>query len=229
MMTRLNQDMSCPSSENWPQGNGTGAPGTEDWLCLKRPGRRWSDRWGPLCGCLSETAALSLHVAPPPLTLPIKALTPVCQGKGESAFGQTSTTFPLPSFWRLKKANFIFHQPGLFIGFWAAGPTDSFQWHYCHVPDFVLGVNALCVNSLNLPDNPMKDITISTSPSRKRRHREVKWVTPGHTGIESGPECGDRKSGPEAELCLSTMHAAGSLTRRPKHSHPGNSFACSVF
>ena len=85
------------------------------------------------------------------------------------------------------------------------------------------------VNSLNLPDNPMKEITISTSPSRKQRHREVKWVTPGHTGIESGPEFGDRESDPEAELYLSTMNTPGSLTWRPKHSLPGNNFACSAF
>ena len=80
------------------------------------------------------------------------------------------------------------------------------------MPDFVLGVNTFYVNSLNLPDNPMKEITISTSPSRKRRHREVKRVTPGHTGIESGPEFGDGESDPEAELYLSTMNTPGSLT-----------------
>ena len=44
-------------------------------------------------------------------------------GGGESAFGQMSTTL---SIW--SKANFPFHQPGLFIGFWAVSSQTPYTY-----------------------------------------------------------------------------------------------------
>ena len=109
-------------------------PGTEDQLYLKPPRWCWSDHWWPIWRWLLEMTVLFLHVAPLPL-LSIKALTSLF-GLGwgqrvvgrQSAFEQTSATLSsvVASIWN--KANFPFHQPGLFIDFRAA----SSQTH--HMP-----------------------------------------------------------------------------------------------
>ena len=57
-----------------------------------------------------------------PLSQPKKSLTPLLFSCGELAFGQmspVSTPHQAASIWN--EANFPFHQPGLFVGFWAAG------------------------------------------------------------------------------------------------------------
>ena len=54
-----------------------------------------------------------------PLPLSTKALAHCLSGWGELTFGQEPTLSPLPLASIQNKANFHFHQPGLFIGFWA--------------------------------------------------------------------------------------------------------------
>ena len=124
--------MSCHNSESWPQRN------WNKWTLelkfnytLKQPRWCWSDHWRPIWRWLIEMTVLFLHVAflCPPSTPPAfclwKLLSPWSPVEGELAVGQVSLTRPLPvaSIWN--KVNFPFHQPGLFIGFWAVGSLIS--------------------------------------------------------------------------------------------------------
>ena len=107
-------DLRSRNSENWPQGNRETwtlnwrltVPETIKMMLVRH-------RW-PVSGWWSELTVLFLHVAPPSS---IKLLPPDCQ-RGESAFGQMSTLLP-PGTGTQQKANFAFHQPGLFIVFGA--------------------------------------------------------------------------------------------------------------
>ena len=111
-----------PASRKWKHTD----PGTEDYLCLKQP--CWSGHQWPISRWWSKLTVLFLHVppAPRPFCL-LKALSPDCREE-ESAFGQECTLSLAPSLpvaGIQNKANFPFHQSGLFIGFWA---ESSWTW-----------------------------------------------------------------------------------------------------
>ena len=80
-----------------------------------------------------DAYAFSAYNRPPPPTLSINALTPCL------AFGQVSTTLPIPvaSIWN--KVNFPFHQPGLFFDFWvAAMGSHTYTFGNAYIPNYLI-------------------------------------------------------------------------------------------
>ena len=109
-----------------------------------------------------------------PTTLSIKALAPLVASAG----GQTSATLsPLPSpvagFWII--ANFPFHQPGLFIGFWAA---SSWTRPYSLGNSTELKLKLQCFGHLMQRANLLeKTLMLGKIEGKRRRGRQrTRWL-----------------------------------------------------
>ena len=111
------QDMSCHSSENWPQSNGNKCifelQSNCIWTNQDDAGQTTDDQFGVhfwrwlCCFCMEH----------PSSTLSIKALTPGLSGEGNWPLDRClqTTTHPHTSACIWNKANFPFHQLGLCI------------------------------------------------------------------------------------------------------------------
>ena len=108
MMARLPQ-LSCHNSQNWLQRRNwrSTVPKATKMMLVR-----------PLMTNLKMTV-LFLHVTAPPRTLSIKTLTPCLPGVGDRPLDRCPPSSPTVAGVR-NKANFPFHQPTLFTGFWVA-------------------------------------------------------------------------------------------------------------
>ena len=111
----------------------TNGPGTEDEPSLKPPRRGLSDHWGPIWRAARAAGTVS---AGPPSNLSMRALT-TCQGR-TGPLHRHPLLPPVPAS-DIKQA---FHQPGLFIRFWAQAPGPT-----THPP--VTGEPACCAGRLS--------------------------------------------------------------------------------
>ena len=123
MMTRLYPGHEMPqfwelARKKWEQAN--------PWrlTVAKEPRWCWSDHWWPSWWWLLDVPVLFLHVTPLPSSVYKSSYPTGCCGVG---CGESAS---VASIWN--KANFPFHQPGLFFGFWVASSwttrTLSVTW-----------------------------------------------------------------------------------------------------